>query len=327
MANGTFGNGMGYARLGRGTKSFLWIGGPSAGAPGGLYLRMMTRVLRPFAQEGYTVWLLSLEPNLPEGCSLTDMAEDYARLIVEEFGGKVDVVLGDSGAGLIGFFLAARHPDVFGHIVIAVPGPMTEAGNATNLEFARLLSAGRKADAAAVLVTLQRPGIRSRRVVRLLAWVVARVGLAAAYEPRDILVSAEALNAFDGREILPSIPVPVLLVCGEKDRWPTKEVYQQTADLIPASSPLAPAGGSSRGSKASNWLPSPTAGRAKVSREHADRRRMRLPLAGLVYDLRHACVSTWLNGGIPPAQGAQWAGHMIPLASRERCTPPGTAWA
>ncbi len=233
VTTGIFGNGMGYARLGRGAKSLLWIGGPSAGAPGGLYLRMMTRMLRPFVQEGYTVWLLSLKPNLPDGCTIADMAEDYARLIVEEFAGKADVVVGDSGAGMIGFYLAALHPDVFGHIVIAVPGPMTEAANAANLEFARLLSAGRKADAAAVLVTLQRPGIRSRWVIRLFAWVVARVGLAAAYEPSDILVSAEALNDFDGRQILPTIPVPLLLVCGEKDRWATKEIYEQTADLIP----------------------------------------------------------------------------------------------
>ena len=32
---------------------------------------------------------------------------------------------------------------------------------------------------------------------------------------------------------LPALQVPVLLVCGEKDRWATKEVYEQAADLIP----------------------------------------------------------------------------------------------
>ena len=37
------------------------------------------------------------------------------------------------------------------------------------------------------------------------------------------------------------------------------------------------------------------------------------PLAGRVYDLRHACVSTWLNGGIPPAQIAEWAGHSVAI--------------
>lgn len=29
------------------------------------------------------------------------------------------------------------------------------------------------------------------------------------------------------------------------------------------------------------------------------------------YDLRHACVSTWLNAGVPPAQVAEWAGHSV----------------
>jgi integrase len=40
------------------------------------------------------------------------------------------------------------------------------------------------------------------------------------------------------------------------------------------------------------------------------------PLARRVYDLRHACVSTWLNGGIPPAQVAEWAGHSVAVLLR-----------
>jgi len=37
------------------------------------------------------------------------------------------------------------------------------------------------------------------------------------------------------------------------------------------------------------------------------------PLAGTPYDLRHAAVSTWLNGGIPPTQVAEWAGHSVEI--------------
>jgi hypothetical protein len=37
------------------------------------------------------------------------------------------------------------------------------------------------------------------------------------------------------------------------------------------------------------------------------------PLGKRVYDLRHACVSTWLNGGIAPAQVAEWAGHSVAI--------------
>jgi hypothetical protein len=35
------------------------------------------------------------------------------------------------------------------------------------------------------------------------------------------------------------------------------------------------------------------------------------PLAARPYDLRHAAVSTWLNGGVPPTQVAEWAGHSV----------------
>ena len=35
------------------------------------------------------------------------------------------------------------------------------------------------------------------------------------------------------------------------------------------------------------------------------------PLASTPYSLRHACVSTWLNGGVPATQVAEWAGHSV----------------
>jgi integrase len=40
------------------------------------------------------------------------------------------------------------------------------------------------------------------------------------------------------------------------------------------------------------------------------------PLARRPYDLRHACLSTWLNGGVPPTQVAQWAGHSVDVLLR-----------
>jgi len=40
------------------------------------------------------------------------------------------------------------------------------------------------------------------------------------------------------------------------------------------------------------------------------------PLARRPYDLRHACLSTWLNGGVAPAQVAEWAGHSVEVLLR-----------
>jgi integrase len=40
------------------------------------------------------------------------------------------------------------------------------------------------------------------------------------------------------------------------------------------------------------------------------------PLDRRPYDLRHAAVSTWLNGGVPAPQVAEWAGHSVNVLLR-----------
>ena len=39
-------------------------------------------------------------------------------------------------------------------------------------------------------------------------------------------------------------------------------------------------------------------------------------LARRPYDLRHACLSTWLNAGVPATQVAEWAGHSVNVLLR-----------
>ncbi|WP_405775374.1 hypothetical protein [Streptomyces sp. NBC_01538] len=45
------------------------------------------------------------------------------------------------------------------------------------------------------------------------------------------------------------------------------------------------------------------------------------PTGKRVYDLRHACLTTWLSNCVPPAQIAEWAGNSVPvlLATYARC--------
>ena len=40
------------------------------------------------------------------------------------------------------------------------------------------------------------------------------------------------------------------------------------------------------------------------------------PLAGRPYDLRHACLSVWLNAGVDPTQVAEWAGNSVEVLLR-----------
>jgi pimeloyl-ACP methyl ester carboxylesterase len=225
---GAFPNGMTYARIGDGPKTLLWL----SGATKGLMLAMMTRAARQYVADGYSVWLVSGRPDMPTGHTLVDMAQDYATLIKEEFSGRVDLVVGHSTGGMIGFCLAAEHPDRFGHIAIAGAGLWGERSDRANLEPARLLVAGRTREAGEYSVRLLAPGIRIPGAATVLGVLLARASLTEA-SAEDLLVSAEALHAFDPREVLPRIGVPVLLVAGDKDMWFAREAVEQAAQLIP----------------------------------------------------------------------------------------------
>jgi integrase len=60
---------------------------------------------------------------------------------------------------------------------------------------------------------------------------------------------------------------------------------------------------------------------AKAREEILDEHEFESPTGKRVYDLRHTCLTTWLNNGIPPAQVAEWAGNSVPvlLAIYARC--------
>lgn len=60
---------------------------------------------------------------------------------------------------------------------------------------------------------------------------------------------------------------------------------------------------------------------AKARKEILSEHEFKTPTGKRVYDLRHTCLTTWLNGNIPPAQVAEWAGNSVPvlLAIYARC--------
>ena len=65
-----------------------------------------------------------------------------------------------------------------------------------------------------------------------------------------------------------------------------------------------------------NCRPSPTGGRGPKHAGGPHRAEEASPLARRPYDLRHACLSTWLNGGVYPTQVAEWAGHGVDVLLR-----------
>jgi len=60
---------------------------------------------------------------------------------------------------------------------------------------------------------------------------------------------------------------------------------------------------------------------AKTRRASLSEAEYDSPTGKRVYDLRHTCLTSWLNSGVPPAQVAEWAGTGVAMlyATYARC--------
>ncbi len=90
--------------------------------PKGMWLRMSRRRPDPYAKAGYAVWGVTRSRHMPAGHTIADMVDDYAQVINQAFGGRADLLVGESYGGLIAQYLAAFHPGSLGHMALVVTG-------------------------------------------------------------------------------------------------------------------------------------------------------------------------------------------------------------
>ncbi len=245
--SGTFANGMEYLTWGSGPKTLLYIqGGPGSVIPGGLFLRMSSRLLSPYAGAGYAIWIVTRRLHMPAGHTIADMADDYARVISQEFGGRVDLVVGESYGGLIAQYLAAFHPGSFGRMALVVTGvEVDDWGKDVDSRYGAALARGDRGGAGTVFAEYLLPGRSLRWARQLVGPFLGRSLFAGRFDcpAGDILVEIEAEVAFDSRAVLPRIQAPVLLICGDRDRFFPREVAEETARLISGSTLIWHKGG------------------------------------------------------------------------------------
>lgn len=232
-----FPNGMGYQRWGNGFKTLLFApGGPGKTLPGGLLGLMSGWMVRPYVAAGYTVWMVTRRRNLPAGHGIPDMADDYAELIADQFGGRIGLYVGISYGAAIGFHLAARHPEIVDHIALvgfgaeAAPSALEE-----DIDYASKVSQGRIADVGRDMARDMLPRRGFGWLAHLIGPALGRgaVGNPHEFLARDIVVEADAEQSYSAWEILPAITVPVLLIAGEHDLAAPAALLQKTASLIP----------------------------------------------------------------------------------------------
>ncbi len=222
---GTFPNGVAYAALGTGPRTMLFLpGGPGTTS----WEKALARGFLPaYATGEFTVWWLARRRNMPAGHSIADMADDVAQVIAE-LGGRVDAVVGASYGGLIALYLAARHPETVGKIVLlGSTAVIPEPTKALDRRFGEALGNGRFTEAGEA--GLEEMPVRSPLLRRLLAPFVGRMIASKDLNGPDVLVEMEAEMAFDARPILPQVTAPVLIVAGTGDVLLPREVIEETA--------------------------------------------------------------------------------------------------
>jgi pimeloyl-ACP methyl ester carboxylesterase len=234
--SGTFANGMEFTTWGRGPRTLLSIpGGPGSTLPTGALARVLVRLHRPLVDAGLAVWIVTRRRNMPAGHTVADMADDYAALIADEFGGRVDLVVGESCGGMVAQYLAAQHSERLERVAVVIAGcEVSEWGKDVDARLAHALARRDATGCGMAFGEYVLPGDRLRWLRRLLAPAVGRALFTDHRCPsEDVLTELEAELAFDSRAVLPTIRVPVLLISGGSDRFFPPAVIDETAALIP----------------------------------------------------------------------------------------------
>jgi pimeloyl-ACP methyl ester carboxylesterase len=196
---------------------------------------LMIRTMYQFLGEDYEVYVVLRKPGLPHGYTLRDMADDYASMIREEFGGPIDVIGVSTGGSIVQHF-AADHPDLVRRLVIQSSAyTLSDEAKQLQLQLGHLAQQRQWTRAYAVMLNWMFP--RSGMIKHFskpIVWLGARLmSLSAPEDPTDLVVTVEAEDQFNFKDRLAQITAPTLVVAGTKDPFYTPELFRETAEGIP----------------------------------------------------------------------------------------------
>jgi pimeloyl-ACP methyl ester carboxylesterase len=190
------------------------------------------RLLAPLAR-AFTVYRVGRRVGLEPGTTMSDLANDYAQALEDEFKGQVDV-LGISTGGSFALQLAADRPELVRRLVVAGAAyRLSEHGRKFERSMAELAAARdrrRMSQAMAPDVADSRLG---RRIAGGLLWLAGPLFIKRDWDPSDMVATIMAEDAFDLGARLGEISAPTLVVGGDRDRFYPTELFRETASRIP----------------------------------------------------------------------------------------------
>ena len=232
LSAGYFQSGLPYNRSGHGPRPLVVFQGLTfENKPQG----RLKFFFYKFLEDDYVVYEVLRKPGLPKDYTMQDMANDYAVMIQEEFGGPVDVIGISTGGSIVQHF-AADHPQLVRRLVIHSSAyTLAESAKQLQMEVGRLAEQGKWWHANALLVAsvMPRAGLL-KYLSQPLVWLASTLmSLKPPEDPSDLVVTVLAEDQFNFRERLAEIQAPTLVVAGMQDPFYTPALFRETAAGIP----------------------------------------------------------------------------------------------
>ncbi|RQG95939.1 alpha/beta fold hydrolase [Natrarchaeobius chitinivorans] len=226
---GRFAEAFPYVRVGTGPETLLVIPGLGDAMFDGEYGRIGTALTRRnfdrFVGE-YTVYVVSRPRGLAKDKSIERMAREYAGVLERDVG--TASVLGLSMGGLIAQELARLRPDLVERLVVGVSGCRVAAGSRPILRDLRGHALEREWTAIrSRLYDEMFTGMR-RRFYPFLSGTVGRLRPPTPAFGSDVVVSIDAILAYDGSDRLEGIDPRTLVIGGDDDPFYPEEILRET---------------------------------------------------------------------------------------------------
>jgi pimeloyl-ACP methyl ester carboxylesterase len=213
----------------------LYIGGlsPEAGVDASGTEWMVGSMLEPFARHREVVYV-NRRKGLPRGMTMAELAAEHAEAIRALGAGPVDVA-GISTGGSIAQQLAADHPDVVDRLLLLCTAcRLGPEGKELQRRVAARVRGGAPRQAIAVMIAGLVPPGRGQTAAGALGWLAGPKVVAGGDDLGDMATTIEAEDAFDLAGC-PPITARTLILAGGDDRFYTRELFAETARLIPGS--------------------------------------------------------------------------------------------
>lgn len=224
-----------YFAVGTGPP-LAFLGGlaPETGVDSASTVRMNGSLLKPFTGQR-RVHFFNRRPGLPRGMTMADIAAEHAHALEEGFGSEPVDVFGISTGGSIAQQLAADHPETVRRLVLSSTACRLGAdGRVLQRRVAARLRRGAYRQASAVMTAGIVPPRRGQHAAAAAAWLATPKIIHSDADAADMATTIEAEDDFDLARCN-TITAPTLIVVGSEDRFYSRELFGETARLIPRS--------------------------------------------------------------------------------------------